>query len=82
MKVLNNVLLTASRVEISATGKTPTNNILAYPGGLMHAPGWGHLVIDLSRLGLGLSPITMRLSKDSLVIAKPKSVTGNCWLLA
>ena len=69
----NNLLLTASRVEISATGKTPTVNILAYSGGLMHVPGWGHLVIDLSGLDLSSSQIGILSDHDSTL----KGIVGH-----
>ncbi|WP_145203790.1 hypothetical protein [Thalassoglobus polymorphus] len=60
----NSLLLTASRVEISATGKTPTVSILAYSGGLMHVFGWGHLVIELSGLLRDVSIVVIVADHD------------------
>jgi len=52
-ETMQDILLTARGVEITAGAKQPTVSILAYSGGLMNVPGWGPLAIDLAGLDCG-----------------------------
>ena len=48
----NDIILTASGVEVACGEKLPRLDIVAYNGGLMRVPGWGALAIDLAGLDL------------------------------
>lgn len=48
----NDIILTASGVEVACGEKLPRLDIVAYNGGLMSVPGWGALAIDLAGLDL------------------------------
>lgn len=51
--VTDQILLTASGVEIQASGSQPRISIVAYTGGVMRVGGWGDLAINLSGLECG-----------------------------
>ena len=48
----NDIILTASGVEVACGEKLPRLDIVAYNGGVMKVPGWGPLAIDLAGLDL------------------------------
>jgi hypothetical protein len=53
--VKDDLLLTASGVEIEASGKDarPKISVVAYTGRIMRVPGWGDIAIDLAGLEAG-----------------------------
>jgi hypothetical protein len=62
---IDEFLISASQVEILATGKPPTVSIVAYTGGRMVVPGWGPLVIDLRGIDVSASQISILADHDS-----------------
>jgi len=57
--VADTLVLATGQVEIQATGKQPTVSIVAYTGGQMTVPGWGPVVIELSKLDTSASQISI-----------------------
>lgn len=59
------MMFSTAEVEIQATGKTPAVTIVAYTGGVMAVPGWGPVVIDLSKLDSRAGQIGILADHDS-----------------
>ncbi len=82
---LDELLLSASEVEIQATaGKPPSVNITAYTGGLMVVPGWGPVVIDLAGLDAGAEQIGILADHDATlsgIVGHGKAVVAGDRLL-
>ena len=80
---IDELLLATADVEIQATGKQPSVNIVAYTGGLMSVPGWGPVAIDLDGIDASadqsVSWPTMTLAcRESLDMEKQSSPVANC----
>lgn len=69
---IDELLLATADVEIQATGKQPSVNIVAYTGGLMSVPGWGPVAIDLD----GIDASADQVSILSIIANLPMHRTG------
>jgi hypothetical protein len=62
---IDELLLATADVEIQASGKQPSVNIVAYTGGLMSVPGWGPVAIELSGIDASADQVSILADHDS-----------------
>ena len=81
---IDELLLATADVEIQATGKQPSVNIVAYTGGLMSVPGWGPVAIDLDGIDASADQVSILADHDSRlsgIIGHGKAIVASGKLL-
>lgn len=81
---IDELLLATAEVEIQATGKQPSVNIVAYTGGLMSVPGWGPVALDLAGIDASAEQVSILADHDSRlsgIVGHGRAVVANGKLL-
>jgi hypothetical protein len=84
MLAIDEMLFATSEVEIVASPKVPTVNIVAYTGGLMSVSGWGPIVVDLAGIDASAEQIGILADHDASlkgIVGHGKAVVANGRLL-